>query len=125
MTAQDYRFTWQTIMNKSFNILSIGYEDIGSARIINSKAIQFRFKKVFAGWRDLFGEILPQHALRGENMNEVWRNAINNPKTNRPIASGPFLLQTWNRGTNMIFVRNERYWGPKALLNRIIFRFVP
>ena len=47
-------------MNKSFNILStIGYEDIGSARIINSKAIQFRFKKVFAGWRDLFGEILP------------------------------------------------------------------
>ena len=58
-------------------------------------------------------------------MNEVWRNAINNPKTNRPIASGPFLLQTWNRGTNMIFVRNEQYWGPKALLNRIIFRFVP
>ena len=126
VTAQDYRFTWQTIMNKSFNILStIGYEDISTGRIINSKTIQFRFKKVFAGWRDLFGEILPQHALRGENMNEVWRNAINNPKTNRPIASGPFLLQTWNRGTNMIFVRNERYWGPKALLNRIIFRFVP
>ena len=126
LTAQDYRFTWQVIMNRSFNILStIGYEDISSARIINSKTIQFRFKKVFAGWRDLFGEILPQHALRGENMNEVWRNAINNPKTNRPIASGPFLLQSWNRGTNMVFVRNERYWGPKALLNRIIFRFVP
>jgi peptide/nickel transport system substrate-binding protein len=126
LTAQDYRFTWQVIMNRSFNILStIGYEDISSARIINSKTIQFRFKKVFAGWRDLFGEILPQHALRGQNMNEVWRNAINNPKTNRPIASGPFLLQSWNRGTNMVFVRNERYWGPKALLNRIIFRFVP
>jgi peptide/nickel transport system substrate-binding protein len=104
---------------------TIGYEDISSARIINSKTIQFRYKKVFAGWRDLFGEILPQHALRGENMNEVWRNAINNPKTNRPIASGPFLLQAWNRGTSMTFVRNERYWGPKALLNRIIFRFVP
>ena len=54
ITAQDYRFTWQTIMNKSFNILStIGYEDISSARIINSKTIQFRFKKVFAGWRDM------------------------------------------------------------------------
>jgi peptide/nickel transport system substrate-binding protein len=126
ITAQDYRFTWQTIMNKSFNILStIGYEDIGSARIINSKTIQFRFKKVFAGWRDLFGEILPQHALSGQDFDEVWRNNINNPKTNRPIASGPFQLQSWNRGTNMTFVRNERYWGAKAYLARIIFRFVP
>jgi peptide/nickel transport system substrate-binding protein len=126
VTAQDYRFTWQTIMNKSFNILStIGYEDIASGRIINSKTIQFRYKKVFAGWRDLFGEILPRHALQGENFNEVWRNNINNPKTNRPIASGPFQLQSWNRGTNMTFVRNERYWGGKAFLQRIIFRFVP
>jgi peptide/nickel transport system substrate-binding protein len=126
ITAQDYRFTWQTIMNKSFNILStIGYEDISSARIINSKTIQFRFKKVFAGWRDLFGEILPQHALSGQDFDEIWRNNINNPKTNRPIASGPFQLQSWNRGTNMTFVRNERYWGPKAYLQRIIFRFVP
>jgi peptide/nickel transport system substrate-binding protein len=126
VTAQDYRFTWQTIMNKSFNILStIGYEDISSARIINSKTIQFRFKKVFAGWRDLFGEILPQHALSGQDFDEIWRNNINNPKTNRPIASGPFQLQSWNRGTNMTFVRNERYWGPKAYLSRIIFRFVP
>jgi peptide/nickel transport system substrate-binding protein len=126
LTAQDYRFTWQTIMDKRWNILStIGYEDISRARIINSKTIQFRFKRVYAGWRDLFGEILPQHALSGQNINEVWRNAINNPKTGRPIASGPFLLQAWNRGTNMVFVRNERYWGPKALLSRIIFRFVP
>jgi peptide/nickel transport system substrate-binding protein len=126
ITAQDYRFTWQTIMNKNFNILStIGYEDIASARIINSKTIQFRYKKVFAGWRDLFGEILPQHALSGQDFDEVWRNNINNPKTNRPIASGPFQLQSWSRGSNMTFVRNERYWGAKAYLQRIVFRFVP
>jgi peptide/nickel transport system substrate-binding protein len=126
LTAQDYLFTWQTIMNKSFNILStIGYEDISRARIINSKTIRFHYKKVYAGWRDLFGEILPRHALRGENLNEIWRNAINNPKTGRPIASGPFLLQSWNRGTNMTFVRNPRYWGNKPLVDRIIFRFVP
>jgi peptide/nickel transport system substrate-binding protein len=126
ITAQDYRFTWQTIMNKSFNILStIGYEDIASARIINSKTIQFRFRKIYAGWRDLFNGPIPRHALQGENINEIWRNSINNPKNGRPIASGPFLLQSWNRGSNMTFVRNERYWGPKAYLQRIIFRFVP
>ena len=126
LTANDYLFTYQTIMNKQWNIIStIGYEDIGRAQVVNSKTFRITFKKVYAGWRDLFGEILPRHALQGEDFNNVWRNNINNPKTNRPIGSGPFLLQDWNRGTNMIFVRNNNYWGPKALLDRVIFRFVP
>ena len=126
LTANDYLFTYQTIMNKQWNIIStIGYEDIGTARVVNAKTFRVTFKKVYAGWRDLFGEILPRHALQGEDFNNVWRNNINNPKTNRPIGSGPFLLTDWNRGTNMIFARNNNYWGPKALLDRVIFRFVP
>jgi peptide/nickel transport system substrate-binding protein len=126
LTAQDYLFTYQTIMNKQWNIVStIGFEDIGRAQVVNAKTFKVTFKKTFAGWRDLFGEILPRHALQGEDFNNVWRNNINNPKTNQPIASGPFKLQDWNRGTNMIFVRNNNYWGPKALLDRVIFRFVP
>jgi peptide/nickel transport system substrate-binding protein len=126
LTAQDYLFTYQTIMNKQWNIIStIGFEDIGRAQVVNSKTFKVTFKKTFAGWRDLFGEILPRHALVGEDFNNVWRNNINSPKTNRPIGSGPFLLSDWNRGTNMIFVRNNNYWGPKALLDRVIFRFVP
>ena len=96
ITAQDYRSTWQTIMNKSFNILStIGYEDISSARIINSKTIQFRFKKVFAGWRDPF-EILPQHALSGQDFDEIWRNNINN---RRRTARSPAVRSCSSRGT--------------------------
>jgi peptide/nickel transport system substrate-binding protein len=126
VTAQDFLFTYQTIMNKQWNIIStIGYEDIGRAQVINSKKFKVTFKKVYAGWRDLFGEILPRHALVGEDFNNVWRNNINNPKTNRPIGNGPFVLSDWNRGSNMIFVKNNRYWGQKALLDRIIFRFVP
>ena len=126
LTANDYLFTYQTIMNKSWNILStIGYEDIGKAQVVNAKTFKVSFKKVYAGWRDMFSEILPRHALAGENFNDVWRNAINNPKTNRPIASGPFQLTSWSRGANMSFARNERYWGQKAYLARIVFRFVP
>ncbi|MGH2671236.1 MAG: ABC transporter substrate-binding protein, partial [bacterium] len=114
-------------MNKAWNIIStIGYEDIGRAQAVNNKTFRVTFKKTFAGWRDLFGQILPRHAMEGEDFNNVWRNDINNPKTNKPIASGPFMLQDWNRGTNMIFVRNPNYTlGPKALLAKIIFRFVP
>jgi ABC-type transport system substrate-binding protein len=126
LTANDYLFTYQTIMNKSWNIIStIGYEDIGRAQVVNAKTFKVSFSKPYAGWRDLFSEILPRHALAGENFNDVWRNAINNPKNGRPIASGSFQLASWSRGSNMTFTRNERYWGPKAYLARIVFRFIP
>jgi peptide/nickel transport system substrate-binding protein len=126
ITARDYVFTWQTIMNRRWNIVStIGYEDITRATILGPKVVKFSFKKPFAGWRDLFGEILPRHALQGEDFNNVWRSAINNPKNGRPIASGPFFLASWNRGSSMVFKRNERYWGKRAYLRQIIFRFVP
>jgi peptide/nickel transport system substrate-binding protein len=126
VTAQDYLFTYQTQVNKSWNVIStIGWEDISRAQVVNAKTFKVTFKKVYAGWRDLFSEILPRHALAGENFNDVWRNAINNPKNGRPIASGPFQQSSWSRGTSMTFTRNERYWGQKAYLARIVFRFVP
>jgi peptide/nickel transport system substrate-binding protein len=126
LTANDYLFTWQTIMNKQWNILStIGYEDISRAQVINAKTFKTTYKKTFSGWRDLFSDILPRHALEGENFNDVWRNKLDNPKTGQPLSSGPFLLQAWNKGTSMTFVRNPRYWGTRPNLDRIIYRFVP
>ena len=125
ITAQDYRFTWQTIMNKSFNILStIGYEDISSARVINSKTIQFRFKKIYAGV-DMFSEILPSTHSAARTST---RSGGTTSTTRRRTARSPAIRSCSSRGTaawNMTFVRNERYWGPKAYLSRIIFRFVP
>ena len=57
-------------------------------------------------------DILPSHALRGEDLAKVWRDRIDNPKTGRPIGSGPFLVESWERGKQLTFVRNPRYWGP-------------
>lgn len=127
ITADDYIFTWKTITDKRWNIIStIGYEDIRRATKIgrSNKIVKFTYKKTYAGWRDLFGEILPRHALNGEDINNIWKNDLDNPKTGKPVASGPFFLASWNRGSSMVFKRNERYWGPKAYLRQIIFRFI-
>src|SRR5439155_10063486 len=69
ITAQDFVFSLRTIMTKDFKILSqTGYEDIKSAKVINSKAVRFTFSKPFAGWKTLFGTqvVMPSFALRSE-----------------------------------------------------------
>ncbi len=43
-----------------------------------------------------------------------------------PTGTGPFTFQSWDRGNGEVrIVRNENYWGEKALLDDIIFRTIP
>jgi peptide/nickel transport system substrate-binding protein len=128
VTAQDYEFTRKTIMDPNVKILgTIGYEDISKTKIINSKTVKFTFKKPFAGWKTLFGQPLPSHALKGEDFNKVWLNDLNNPKSGKPISDGPFYLPGggWQRGRQLTLLRNPQYWGAKAKLAKLVYRFLP
>jgi peptide/nickel transport system substrate-binding protein len=39
-------------------------------------------------------------------------------------GSGPFVLDSWTRGTQLVLKRNVNYWGPPAPVDTVIFRFV-
>ncbi len=125
ITGADFRFTWQTIMNKSFDITSReGWEDIASVRAAG-KNVTVTFRKVYAAWKPLVATSpLPQHAVQGENFNQVWRNDFMNPKNDKPIASGPFIFNRWQRGSQLVLTRNPNYWGKRAYLNQIVYRVV-
>ena len=38
----------------------------------------------------------------------------------KPIGTGPYKLEAWNRGESIVLVRNEDYWGDKAIPERLI-----
>ena len=43
-----------------------------------------------------------------------------------PTGSGPFKLDSWDRGNGQItLVRNDKYWGDAAGVDKIIFRAIP
>ena len=41
-----------------------------------------------------------------------------------PVGTGPFRFEQWKSGDRISFVRNERYWGRKAHLDRVVYRVV-
>src|SRR5690606_26098834 len=41
----------------------------------------------------------------------------------RPIGTGPYMLETWNRGDSIIFTRNPNYWGEPAIAETLVFRW--
>ncbi len=41
----------------------------------------------------------------------------------QPNGTGPYKLAEWRRANEMIFTRNDDYWGPKAIPETLIFRW--
>ena len=45
--------------------------------------------------------------------------------TEHPIGTGPFMFDSWERGTRLTLVRFEDYWGDKAQLDSLVFTPIP
>ena len=41
-----------------------------------------------------------------------------------PVGTGPYKFVEWNKGENIVLVRNDEYWGEPAKTKNVIFRFI-
>jgi peptide/nickel transport system substrate-binding protein len=122
ISADDVKFTYDTIMSTKWQILSkSGYEEITKAEVIDAQTIKFTFKAPYAPYREMFSSsymILPKHALEGKDFNTVMNNEI-------PVSSGPFMFKEWAKGDHITLVRNEKYFGTPAYLDTVVFKWIP
>jgi len=42
-----------------------------------------------------------------------------------PIGTGPYMLSDWDKGNQIVMVRNENYWGTAATESTLVFRWNP
>jgi ABC-type transport system substrate-binding protein len=43
--------------------------------------------------------------------------------SNTPNGTGPYSIVKWNRGDSVVFKSNPNYWGEKAMMTNLIFRW--
>ncbi len=129
ITAADFLFTHRAyvtlarkgVLNEDLTAL---LERIRRVSAVDAKTVTVVLRSRFSGWRRLFENVLPRHALEGQDLETLWTDRIDNPKTGRPIGSGPFLVGRWARGEQLTLRRNPNYWGPRpAYLERLEIRF--
>jgi peptide/nickel transport system substrate-binding protein len=125
VSAQDFVFTYRANVALEGQLYdNTLVEQVRAVRVLDRKTVRVFLRSRFADWRALFGIVLPRHALIGEDLTRVWTDRVHNPKTGRPIGSGPFLVERWEQGRQVTLVRNPRYWGPRrAYLDRLVIRF--
>ena len=41
----------------------------------------------------------------------------------KPVGTGPYVLDSWNRGDSMVFKKFDGYWGTPAITDTLVFRW--
>ena len=124
VSASDFQFTHEKFSSLLDDPDGV-YDNVRSVRVLDAKTFQVVLREPYADWRrQLYNVVLPRHALAGLDVTKVWSDRIDNPKTGGRIGSGPFLVESWERGKQLALVRNPRYWGPHvAYLDRFVTSF--
>jgi peptide/nickel transport system substrate-binding protein len=45
--------------------------------------------------------------------------------TGQPVGTGPFVFERWDPGHRIVLRRNERFWGDRPAIERLVFEVVP
>ncbi|BCY11499.1 ABC transporter family substrate-binding protein [Actinoplanes sp. L3-i22] len=124
ITWEDLLWQWKSTSgtDKAYNIsASNGYENIESiVKGKDDKEAVVTFKTKFADWKSLFVPFYPASTNKDPKVfNEGWA------KTPLKTTAGPFKFDSADATAKTItLVRNEKWWGDPAKLDKIVYRAI-
>jgi peptide/nickel transport system substrate-binding protein len=126
ITADDFIYFWKqqngTIKDNDV-AATTGYDQIRSVKgSDNGKTVTVVFKTPYADWKGLFAGVLPAHYVQKQPGG--WNTGLDKNPEKIPVG-GWFKVQNYTQGQSLTLVRNDKYYGPKANLDSVVFRFLP
>jgi peptide/nickel transport system substrate-binding protein len=131
ITGADFVYTWEAQSGRTgfldkdgqaFTPASTaGYRQISSVTSPTGEAdrVVVRFATPDADWESLFDPILPAHVARAVGFDRGFTDPVTSL-----VSGGPFLVQSYQPGADIVLVRNPRWWGPAANLSTLDIVFV-
>ena len=123
ITESDFEAQWKALSgsNPAYRVASSsGYEQIESvARGADDREVVVTFRRPYADWKALFSPLYPASTNNDPAaFNDGWRA--------RPLTTaGPFRFESVDQTAQTIsLVRNQKWWGNRAKLDRIVFRVI-
>ena len=124
VTSADIKFTVGLMKNPDINVgTRQGWDIIDRVETPDRHTVVFHLSEVYSNFAgDCFYDesVLPKHLLE----DYAGRNFMNAPYHQKPVGSGPFILEKWEHGSHMVFVPNRDYYGDGPHLDRIVIKFI-
>ena len=129
INAADFIYNWQAqsgnpkftdVGGKAFEPAgTAGYNQIKSVTGSNGgKTVTVVFSTPFGDWQSLFGDLIPAHIAQKVGFNNGFQTFNAAVK----VSGGPFEIQSYTQGQDLVEVRNPKWWGTPAPLDKLVFR---
>ena len=118
VTAEDVKFSFDTLMSKAAHPqFRVYYGDIESAEIIDELTVRFNFKNRNRELHMIAGDI--------PIFSKEWLGSRPFDKVDdvRPISTGPYLVDDYERGRFIRFRRNPDYWAKDLPVRKGMYNF--
>ncbi|HZC42044.1 MAG TPA: ABC transporter family substrate-binding protein, partial [Streptosporangiaceae bacterium] len=133
ISAEDFIYNWQAQSgNPKFKdkggkpflpASTSGYNQIKSVTGSNGgKTVTVVMAKPFGDWQALFSTspLMPAHIAKKVGFNDGFQTF--GPAVQ--VSGGPYMIQSYKKGQNLVEVPNPHYYGPHGKLSKIIFSFI-
>ncbi|MCG6938336.1 MAG: extracellular solute-binding protein [Gammaproteobacteria bacterium] len=118
ITAEDVKYSFDTLMSTAAHPqFRVYYADVKSATVIDKLTIRFDFKNRNRELHMIVGEIpIFSKKWAGDNDFEKLSDT-------RPIASGPYTVESYERGKNIKYIKNPDYWAKDLPVRKGMFNY--
>jgi peptide/nickel transport system substrate-binding protein len=134
ISASDFIYNWQAqsgnpkfkdVGGKTFlPAATDGYNQIASVTGSNGgKTVTVVLSKPYGEWQSLFSQanpLLPAHIAQKVGFDSGFQSF--GPSVQ--VSGGPYEIQSYTKGEDLVEVRNPHYWGPPGTLSKIVYRFI-
>lgn len=122
LTAHDVAASFRLFKNPQVASLRRGFfRDVESAEVVDEATIRYHFSCILPDpLTRTQHAILPLHIISQLDPTQVnsW------PLNQKPMASGPFRLVSWEHSHGIVLARNEKYPLGRPMLDRVSFRIM-
>lgn len=117
VTAQDVKFTFDTIKKKGHPFYRFLWADIKRAQVLGKRKIKFNFGRAYPE--------LPLITAQIPVFSRKWVGDTPFEKLSRalPIGTGPYVIEKYRLGKEVVYKRNPDYWAGHKNTRRGMFNF--
>ena len=119
IAADDFWYLWRQIVSQPGVVDPAGYDLItGVQSVDGGKTAVVTFSQPYLAWRELFANIVPAHIVK-----DIPGGFPAGLARVMPVTGGQFRVETIDpQRDEILLARNDRYWGPPAVPDQILFR---
>jgi peptide/nickel transport system substrate-binding protein len=128
VTAHDFKFYLDVIRNEDIpcDPVRVYYKDLDRVEVVDDYTLKIVWKKKYFMSVSLTLGLspLPKHFYVFDPKKATSGFVENHKRNSMIVGCGPWKLASWEKGKELVFRRNENYWGQKPAMNRLRFKVI-